>query len=58
MENQWTGFDDFELACLYSYYGFTIHPDDVEAILPLKLKNRAAIESVLTRYELEMAFGE
>ena len=58
MENQWAGFDDFELACLYSDYGFTVEPDDIESILPVKLKDRAKIEAQLTQHEFEMAFGE
>jgi hypothetical protein len=57
MENQWAGFDDFELACLCADYGY----EDVlviAGILPLKLANRVEIETLLTRHELELAFGE
>jgi hypothetical protein len=57
MQNQWSGFDDFELACLYHSYGIG---DDCEfsQILPVKLANRAKIEALLTQYEFELAFGE
>jgi len=58
MKNQWSEFSDFELACLYDDYGFTVEPDDVESILPLKLKDRARMEKILTEYELAEAFGE
>ena len=58
MENQWAGFDDFELACLYSDYGFTIAPDDIVEILPVRLKDRAKIEQILTEYEFDRAFGK
>jgi hypothetical protein len=57
MENQWSGFDDFELACLCQDYGF----EDVlrfEAILPIKLANRAEVEALLTKVEFESAFEE
>ena len=57
MENQWSGFDDFELACLCADYGYE-DALDIAAILPVKLANRAEIESLLTQHELEMAFGE
>ena len=57
MENQWSEFDDFELACLCADYGYE-DVLDISAILPVKLANRAEIESLLTRHELEMAFGE
>ena len=57
MENQWSGFDDFELACLCADYGYE-DALDIAAILPVKLANRAEIESLLTEHELEMAFGE
>jgi hypothetical protein len=57
MENQWSGFDDFELACLCQDYG--IEEECVFAsILPIKLANRTAIENLLTAFELELAFGE
>ena len=57
MENQWSGFSDFELACLVADYGYE---DELEitSILPLKLANRAALEELLTQYEFDMAFGE
>lgn len=57
MVNQWSDFDDFELACLCHDYGFV---DDVEflQILPVKLADRAKVEALLTAHELEMAFGE
>jgi hypothetical protein len=57
MQNQWSGFDDFELACLCQDYGF----EDlikIESILPVKLKNRAEVEKFLTEYEMAEAFGE
>lgn len=57
MENQWSGFDDFELACLCHDYNL----EDVcefAQILPVKLANRAEVESLLTQYEFELAFGE
>ena len=57
MENQWNGFDDFELACLCADYGYE-DALDIAAILPVKLANRAEIESLLTQHELELAFGE
>ena len=57
MENQWAGFDDFELACLCADYGYE-DALDIAAILPVKLANRAEIEALLTAHELEMAFGE
>ncbi len=57
MKNQWSGFDDFELACLCSDYGYEDALEIVE-ILPVKLGNRAQIEALLTEHELEMAFGE
>jgi hypothetical protein len=57
MENQWVGFDDFELACLCHGYG--IEEECVfEGILPVKLANRAQIEALLTAFEFELAFGE
>ena len=57
MENQWTGFDDFELARLCHGYG--IEEECVfESILPVKLANRAEIEALLAEFEFEMAFGE
>lgn len=57
MVNQWSDFDDFELACLCHDYGFV---DDIqfEQILPVKLANRAEVEALLTAHEFEMAFGE
>jgi hypothetical protein len=58
MENQWSGFSDFELACLFVDYGYSEDVLDIVGILPLKLANRAHIESVLTKHELELAFGE
>lgn len=57
MKNQWSGFDDFELACLCADYGYEDALEIVE-ILPVKLGNRAQIEALLTEHELEMAFGE
>jgi hypothetical protein len=57
MKNQWSGFDDFELACLCADYGYEDALEIVE-ILPVKLANRAQIETLLTEHELEMAFGE
>jgi hypothetical protein len=57
MENQWSGFDDFELACLCADYGYE-DALDIAAILPVKLANRAEIETLLTKHELELAFGE
>jgi hypothetical protein len=55
MENQWSGFD--ELACLCADYGYEDALEIVE-ILPVKLGNRAQIETLLTQHEFEMAFGE
>jgi hypothetical protein len=57
MKNQWSGFDDFELACLCADYGYE-DALDIAAILPVKLANRAEIEALLTKHELELAFGE
>ena len=57
MENQWSGFDDFELACLCADYGYE-DALDIASILPIKLANRAEIEALLTNHELELAFGE
>jgi hypothetical protein len=57
MENQWSGFDDFELACLCQDYGFE-DLIQIESILPVKLKNRAEVEKFLTEYEMAEAFGE
>jgi hypothetical protein len=57
MENMWSGFDDFELACLCADYGYE-DALDIAQILPVKLANRAEIEALLTRHELELAFGE
>ena len=57
MKNQWSGFDDFELAVLCADYGYE-DALDISAILPVKLANRAEIEELLTQHELEMAFGE
>lgn len=56
MKNQWSGFDDLELACLCADYGYEDALEIVE-ILPVKLANRAQIEALLTEHELEMAFG-
>ena len=49
MENQWAGFDDFELACLCHGYG--IEECLFTDILPMKLANRAHIEALLTAFE-------
>jgi hypothetical protein len=57
MQNQWSDFDDFELACLCANYGYEDVLDIVE-ILPVKLANRAEIEALLTEHEFELAFGE
>jgi hypothetical protein len=57
MENQWSGFDDFELVCLCADYGFE-DLIQIESILPVKLKNRAEVEKFLTEYEMAEAFGE
>jgi hypothetical protein len=57
MVNQWSDFDDFELACLCADYGYEDELEFVQ-ILPIKLSNRAEIETLLTQHELEMAFGE
>lgn len=57
MENQWAGFDDFELACLCADYGYE-DVLDIASILPLKLANRVEVENLLTQHELELAFGE
>ena len=57
MENQWSGFDDFELACLCADYGYE-DALNIASILPIKLANRAEIEALLTKHELELAFGE
>ena len=58
MENMWTGYTDFELACLFVDYGYSEDKLDIASILPLKLANRVEIETLLTQHELEMAFGE
>jgi hypothetical protein len=57
MENQWSGFDDYELACLCADYGYE-DALDIASILPITLANRAEIEALLTQHELELAFGE
>lgn len=57
MKNQWSDFDDFELACLCADYGYEDALEIVE-ILPVKLANRAEIEALLTEHEFELAFGE
>jgi hypothetical protein len=57
MENQWAGFDDFELACLCADYGYE-DALDIAEILPVRLANRAQIEALLTEHEFELAFGE
>jgi hypothetical protein len=57
MQDQWATFDDFELACLCHDYGL-VDLCKFEKILPVTLSNRAEIEALLTRHELEMAFGE
>jgi len=57
MQNQWSGFDDFELACLCQNYGLG-DLIQIESILPVKLKNRAEVEKFLTEYEMAEAFGE
>jgi hypothetical protein len=57
MENQWVGFDDFDLACLAHDYGFG-DVCEFAQILPVKLANRNAVESALSQHEFEMAFGE
>jgi hypothetical protein len=57
MENQWSGFDDFELACLCADYGYE-DALDIAEILPVRLANRAQIEALLTEFEFELAFGE
>lgn len=57
MQNQWNAFDDFELACLCHDYGIG-DVCEFSEILPVKLANRAVVESALTQYEFDMAFGE
>jgi len=57
MENMWSGFDDFELACLCADYGYE-DVLEIVSILPVKLGNRAEIEALLTEHEFEMAYGE
>lgn len=57
MQNQWSGFDDFELACLCADYGYE-DALDIVSILPIKLANRDVIELLLTEHELDLAFGE
>ncbi len=57
MENQWAGFDDFELACLCHDYGLG-DACVFAQVLPVKLSNRAEIEALLLQHEFEMAFGE
>ena len=57
MEKMWSGFDDFELACLCADYGYEDALNFAQ-VLPVKLANRAEIEALLTRHELELAFGE
>ena len=57
MENQWAGFDDFELACLCADYGYE-DALNIASILPVKLSNRVEIEELLTQHEFDMAFGE
>ena len=57
MQNQWSGFDDFELACLCADYGYE-DALDIASILPVKLANRDEIEALLTEHEFELAFGE
>ena len=57
MENQWAGFDDFELACLCADYGYE-DALEIASVLPVKLVNRVEIEALLTQHELELAFGD
>jgi len=57
MENQWDGFDDFELACLCHGYGIE-EECQFASILPVVLANRKQIETLLTEFEFELAFGE
>lgn len=57
MQNQWSSFDDFELASLCHKYDIG-NVCEFERILPIKLSNRDVVEQALTEYEFDMAFGE
>ena len=54
MKNQWSDFDDFELACLCADYGYEDALEIVE-ILPVKLANRAQIEAKLRQRAITAA---
>ena len=53
----WEDFSDYELACLCAEYGMA-ELCVFSEMLPVKLANRAEVETNLTQFELEMAFGE
>lgn len=57
MQNQWSSFDDFELASLCHKYDIG-NVCEFERILPIKLSNRDVVEQALTEFEFDMAFGE
>jgi uncharacterized protein YaaW (UPF0174 family) len=57
MQNQWSSFDDFEIACLCHKYDIG-NVCEFEHILPIKLANRDVVEQALTEFEFDMAFGE
>lgn len=57
MQNQWADFDDFELIQVCFDYGIE-EECKIEGILPVTLSNRKEIETLLTEFELDMAFAE
>ena len=57
MENMWDEYSDYELACLSAEYGMA-ESCVFSEMIPVRLANRAEVESLLTQFELEMAFGE
>ena len=54
MQNMWADFNDFSLVMLALRYGIA---DELE-FDGVGLLNREHVEKILTKVELEMAFGE
>ena len=57
MENMWDEYSDYELACLSAEYGMA-ESCVFSEMIPVRLANRAEVESLLTQFEFETAFGE
>lgn len=55
VDNMWNDFSDFELSELAGTYGLE---DSLVFNDRLQLVNRNEIETLLTQYEHELAFGE